>query len=69
MICSGYADRIHELMVIARELSAVHDQASIRNSASRNYSSEASHIEFAGVKVIEVYIPYFSFHMHHIQIV
>ncbi|XXG65186.1 hypothetical protein AAC387_Pa05g2954 [Persea americana] len=49
---SGYADRIHELMVIARELSAVHDQASIRNSASRNYSSEASHIEFAGVKVV-----------------
>lgn len=45
---SGYADRIHELMVISRELSAVDD----KSSGSRNCSSEADYIEFAGVKVV-----------------
>ncbi|KAK9950345.1 hypothetical protein M0R45_005839 [Rubus argutus] len=45
---SGYADRIHELMVISRELSAVDD----KSSGSRNCSSEADYIEFSGVKVV-----------------
>ncbi|XP_058091212.1 ABC transporter D family member 1 isoform X2 [Magnolia sinica] len=49
---SGYADRIHELMVISRELSAVHDKGSIQKNSSRNYFTEANYIEFAGVKVV-----------------
>ncbi|RWR85308.1 ABC transporter-like protein [Cinnamomum micranthum f. kanehirae] len=49
---SGYADRIHELIVISREHSVVHDDASIQNNASRNYFSEANYIAFAGVKVV-----------------
>lgn len=49
---SGYADRIHELMVISRELSAVDD----KSSGSRNCSSEADYIEFAGVKVCLSYL-------------
>ncbi|KAL5988338.1 hypothetical protein ACLOJK_036102 [Asimina triloba] len=48
---SGYADRIHELMAVSRELSAVHDTTS-QNNASRNYLSEANYIEFSGVKVV-----------------
>ncbi|KAF3444221.1 hypothetical protein FNV43_RR13911 [Rhamnella rubrinervis] len=48
---SGYADRIHELMVIARELS-VNDQSSLQTDANRNCFSEANYIEFAGVKVV-----------------
>ncbi|KAF8404271.1 hypothetical protein HHK36_009153 [Tetracentron sinense] len=49
---SGYADRIHELMVISKELSYVHDKSSIQRNGSRNYVSEANYIEFAGVKVV-----------------
>ncbi|KAK9272001.1 hypothetical protein L1049_002370 [Liquidambar formosana] len=49
---SGYADRIHELMVISRELSAAHDKSSLQRNRSRNYVSEANYIEFAGVKVV-----------------
>ncbi|XP_050382977.1 ABC transporter D family member 1 [Argentina anserina] len=45
---SGYADRIHELMVISRELSAVDD----KYSGGKNCSSQADYIEFAGVKVV-----------------
>ncbi|XP_042458398.1 ABC transporter D family member 1 isoform X2 [Zingiber officinale] len=48
---SGYSDRIHELMMVAKELSANHDR-SVQRSASRNYISEANYIEFAGVKVV-----------------
>ncbi|KAJ4715706.1 ABC transporter D family member 1-like [Melia azedarach] len=46
---SGYADRIHELMVISRELSL--DKSSRRNG-STNYFTEANYIEFSGVKVV-----------------
>ncbi|CAL9173750.1 unnamed protein product [Musa hybrid cultivar] len=49
---SGYADRIHELMIVAKELSAVYDKSSVQRSSSRNYISEANYIEFAGVKVV-----------------
>ncbi|GKV25366.1 hypothetical protein SLEP1_g34815 [Rubroshorea leprosula] len=48
---SGYADRIHELMVISRELSA-DDKSSLQRNGSRNYFSEANYIEFSGVKVV-----------------
>ncbi|XP_057970554.1 ABC transporter D family member 1 [Malania oleifera] len=49
---SGYADRIHELMVISRELSSVHDKLTLQRNGSRNYVSQANYIEFAGVKVV-----------------
>ncbi|OAY82490.1 ABC transporter D family member 1 [Ananas comosus] len=49
---SGYADRIHELLVVSRELSAVHDKSSLQKSSVKNYISEANYIEFAGVKVV-----------------
>nr|CAD1833661.1 unnamed protein product [Ananas comosus var. bracteatus] len=49
---SGYADRIHELLVVSRELSAVHDKSSLQKSSIKNYISEANYIEFAGVKVV-----------------
>ncbi|OVA14380.1 ABC transporter-like [Macleaya cordata] len=48
---SGYADRIHELMVISRELS-VRDKSVIQRNGSSNYITEANYIEFAGVKVV-----------------
>ncbi|KAA8546824.1 hypothetical protein F0562_003251 [Nyssa sinensis] len=48
---SGYADRIHELMIISRELS-VHDVSSPQVNGSRNYVSEANYIQFDGVKVV-----------------
>lgn len=48
---SGYADRIHELMVISRELSIVHDK-SLQRNGSGNYVSEANYIEFSNVKVV-----------------
>ncbi|KAL5818188.1 hypothetical protein ACOSQ3_022087 [Xanthoceras sorbifolium] len=48
---SGYADRIHELMAISRELS-VDDKPSPRRNGGRNYFSEANYIEFTGVKVV-----------------
>lgn len=50
MICSGYADRIHELMGISREL-ATRDASSQQADGHRNYVSEANYIEFDGVKV------------------
>lgn len=48
---SGYADRIHELLAISRELSVVNG----KSSGSRNCFSEADYIEFAGVKVCIIY--------------
>ncbi|GAB2210132.1 hypothetical protein Droror1_Dr00015390 [Drosera rotundifolia] len=47
---SGYADRIHELVVISRELSR--DVSSIQRNGSRNCVSEANYIEFSCVKVV-----------------
>ncbi|KAK9726045.1 hypothetical protein RND81_05G186600 [Saponaria officinalis] len=47
---SGYADRIHELIAVSREL-GLRDSASQRNG-SRNCFSEAKYIEFSGVKVV-----------------
>ncbi|KAI9113779.1 hypothetical protein K1719_015030 [Acacia pycnantha] len=49
---SGYADRIHELMAISRELSSVNEKSSLQRVGSRNCSSEANYIEFSGVKVV-----------------
>lgn len=48
---SGYADRIHELMVVSRDLST-HDVSSLQRSGSRNYVTEANYIEFDNVKVV-----------------
>lgn len=48
---SGYADRIHELMAVSRELSG-DDKASFQRNRSRNYLSEANYVEFSGVKVV-----------------
>ncbi|KAL8034186.1 hypothetical protein ABFX02_12G011400 [Erythranthe guttata] len=48
---SGYADRIHELLGISRELAA-RDSSSQQADGSRNYVSEANYIEFDGVKVV-----------------
>lgn len=48
---SGYADRIHELMGISREL-ASRDASSQQADGHRNYVSEANYIEFDGVKVV-----------------
>lgn len=48
---SGYADRIHELLAISRELSIGTDKSLMKKSQSRNCFSEANYIEFAGVRV------------------
>jgi hypothetical protein len=50
---SGYADRIHELISISRELSN-DDKSSLQRSGSKNYFSEADHVEFSGVKVLGI---------------
>ncbi|MBA0804963.1 hypothetical protein Gohar_004513, partial [Gossypium harknessii] len=49
---SGYADRIHELMLISRELSADDKKSSLQRPGSRNYLTEANYVEFSGVKVV-----------------
>ncbi|KAJ7956832.1 ABC transporter D family member 1 [Quillaja saponaria] len=49
---SGYADRIHELMAVSRELSLVDEKSSLQRKGSRNCISEANYIEFSGVKVV-----------------
>ncbi|XP_030527544.2 ABC transporter D family member 1 isoform X2 [Rhodamnia argentea] len=49
---SGYADRIHELMVISRELSAATEKYSSRGNGNQSCFSEANFIEFSGVKVV-----------------
>jgi hypothetical protein len=51
---SGYADRIHELIAVSRELSNG-DKSSLQRSGSRNYFSEANYVEFFGVKVLGIY--------------
>uniref|UniRef100_A0A453GUR0 ABC transmembrane type-1 domain-containing protein n=1 Tax=Aegilops tauschii subsp. strangulata TaxID=200361 RepID=A0A453GUR0_AEGTS len=51
-LLSGYADRIHELLDVSRELSGVRDRLMSRNSSAKNYISEANYIEFSGVKVV-----------------
>ncbi|KAI5001649.1 hypothetical protein ZWY2020_026299 [Hordeum vulgare] len=51
-LLSGYADRIHELLDVSRELSGVRDRSMSRNSSAKNYISEANYIEFSGVKVV-----------------
>ncbi|KAJ4898670.1 ABC transporter D family member 1 [Raphanus sativus] len=48
---TGYADRIHELMAVSRELSG-DDKTSLQRNRSRNYLTEASYVEFSGVKVV-----------------
>ncbi|CAK7334627.1 unnamed protein product [Dovyalis caffra] len=48
---SGYADRIHELIAVSRELSN-DDKSSLQRSGSRNYFSEADYVEFSGVEVV-----------------
>ncbi|KAG4212107.1 hypothetical protein ERO13_A02G143400v2 [Gossypium hirsutum] len=49
---SGYADRIHELMLISRELSADDKKASLQKAGSMNYLTEANFVEFSRVKVV-----------------
>jgi len=49
---SGYANRIHELLDVSRELSGLRDRLLSQNSSVGNYISEANYIEFSGVKVI-----------------
>ncbi|KAG2615837.1 hypothetical protein PVAP13_3NG049812 [Panicum virgatum] len=51
-ILSGYANRIHELLDVSRELSGVRDKSLTYNSSPGNYISEANHIEFSDVKVV-----------------
>lgn len=46
---SGYAKRIHELMIVSRELSVESSQPA---TGGMNYFSEADYIEFSGVKVV-----------------
>ena len=58
--CSGYANRIHELLDVSRELSGVRDRLLSQNSSAGNYISEANYIEFSGVKVI-IYHTHFNF--------
>lgn len=53
-VLSGYADRIHELMAISRELSLVNEKSSLQRVGSRNCSSEANYIEFSGVKASKI---------------
>ncbi|GFP84827.1 ABC transporter d family member 1 [Phtheirospermum japonicum] len=48
---SGYADRIHELMGVSRELAA-RDASTQQADGSKNYVTEANYIEFDGVKVV-----------------
>ncbi|KAM7275710.1 hypothetical protein ACFE04_017576 [Oxalis oulophora] len=47
---SGYADRIHELMAISKELAV--GEKSLQRSPTRNYFSEADFVEFSDVKVV-----------------
>ncbi|QHN99624.1 ABC transporter D family member [Arachis hypogaea] len=47
---SGYADRIHELMAVSRELSLKNEKSSLQRRGSRSFISEANYIEFSGVK-------------------
>ncbi|KAJ3698082.1 hypothetical protein LUZ61_001787 [Rhynchospora tenuis] len=49
---SGYADRIHELLVVERELSSAYERLPPGNNCRQNYMTEASYIEFSDVKVV-----------------
>lgn len=49
--CSGYADRIYELMSVSRELRIAGGSETIQNKDSGSYFIEAPYIEFEGVKV------------------
>ncbi|ONM34279.1 ABC transporter D family member 1 [Zea mays] len=51
-ILSGYANRIHELLDVSRELSGGRDRLITQNSSDGNYISEANYIEFSDVKVV-----------------
>lgn len=48
---SGYADRIHELLVVERELTSAYERLPLGNNCTQNYMTEASYIEFSDVKV------------------
>ncbi|KAF5749808.1 hypothetical protein HS088_TW03G00133 [Tripterygium wilfordii] len=48
---SGYADRIHELMAISRELKS-DGRSTPLNDGSTSYFTEANYIEFSDVKVV-----------------
>jgi len=50
-LCSGYADRIYELMSVSRELRIAGGSESIQKKESGSYFVEAQYIEFEGVKV------------------
>jgi hypothetical protein len=50
-ICSGYADRIRELIMVARELRIAGGSKVVSNRDSDSYFVEAKYIEFEGVKV------------------
>ncbi|KAH7446286.1 hypothetical protein KP509_01G050100 [Ceratopteris richardii] len=49
---SGYADRIRELMVVARELRFSSNSRGLSNKESSGYFVESNYIEFKGVKVV-----------------
>ncbi|XP_078171386.1 peroxisomal ABC transporter 1 [Carex rostrata] len=49
---SGYADRIHELLVVERELTSAYERLPLGNNCTQNYMTEASYIEFSDVKVV-----------------
>ncbi|XP_038994853.1 ABC transporter D family member 1-like isoform X1 [Hibiscus syriacus] len=49
---SGYADRIHELLLISRELGDDDKKTFLQRAACRNYLTEANYVEFSGVKVV-----------------
>ncbi|RLN21705.1 hypothetical protein C2845_PM07G36040 [Panicum miliaceum] len=51
-LLNDYANRIHELLDVSRELSGVRDRLLSQNSSAENYISEANYIEFSGVKVV-----------------
>lgn len=49
---SGYADRIRELMLVARELRISSSNRGVSNKDSLGHFVEANYIEFKGVKVV-----------------
>jgi len=49
--CSGYADRIRELIVVARELQLGGGSRVVSNREGDSYFVEAKYIAFEGVKV------------------
>lgn len=52
--CSGYAERIHELIAVSREL-GFRDSSSSQRNGSRNCFTEANYIEFSDVKVLALW--------------